>query len=224
MSPLLSNILLDELDKELERRGHKFCRYADDQNVYVRSKRAGDRVYSSIKQFLETKLKLRVNDVKSAVAKVHERKFLGYRILGDGTLSVAPESLVRAKDKVRRLTKRNRGRSFEQVIRELNRYLKGWLNYFKLAEISSLWRTLDSWSRRKLRCYKLKQRKKCSAIRKLLMSLGVNERSARQLSSSGKGWWRLSCTHAVHRALTLSWFKQQGLVSLSDHWFKLVKA
>jgi len=224
LSPLLSNILLDELDKELESRGHKFCRYADDNNVYVHSKRAGERVYSSIKQFLETKLKLRVNDAKSAVAKVDERKFLGYRILGNGALSVAPESLVRAKVKIRLLTKRNRGRSFEQVIRELNRYLKGWLNYFKLAEINSLWRTLDSWIRRKLRCYKLKQRKKCSSIRKFLMSLGVDERSARQISSSGKGWWRLSRTHAVHRALTLSWFKEQGLVSLSEHWFKLVKA
>ncbi|MEO1857468.1 MAG: group II intron reverse transcriptase/maturase [Rubritalea sp.] len=224
LSPLLSNILLDELDKELERRGHKFCRYADDVNVYVHSKRAGERVYLSMKQFLETKLKLRINDAKSAVAKVQERKFLGYRILGDGSLSVAPESLKRAKDKIRQLTRRNRGRSFEQVIRELNRYLKGWLNYFKLAEFIKLWERLDSWIRRKLRCYKLKQRKKCSPIRKFLISLGVDERSARQISSSGKGWWRLSRTYTVHRALTVSWFKQQGLVSLSVHWSKLVKA
>jgi RNA-directed DNA polymerase len=164
LSPLLSNILLDELDKELEQRGHKFCRYADDVNVYVHSKRAGERVYLSMKQFLETKLKLRVNEAKSAVAKVKERKFLGYRILGNGALIVAPESLQRAKDKIRQLTKRNRGRSFEQVIRELNRYLKGWLNYFKLAEFIVLWQRLDSWIRRKLRCYKLKQRKKCSPI------------------------------------------------------------
>ena len=224
LSPLLSNILLDELDKELERRGHKFCRYADDVNIYVKSERAGERIYLSLKQFLETRLKLRVNDAKSAVAKVQERKFLGYRILNDGSLSVAPESLQRAKDKIRRLTWRNRGRSLELVIRELNRYLKGWLNYFKLAEVKSLWRTLDSWIRRKLRCYKLKQRKNCSSIRKLLVSLGVSERYARQISSSGKGWWRLSRTQAVHQALTVSWFKEQGLTSLSEYWFKLVKA
>ena len=176
LSPLLSNILLDELDKELERRGHKFCRYADDQNIYVRSKRAGERVYESIKQFLETKLKLKVNEEKSAVALVRDRKFLGYRILNDGKLTVAPKSIRRVKDKIRSLTGRSRGRSLVQVIKELNSSLLGWLNFYKLAEGRGLLTELDSWIRRKLRCYRLKQRKRGSSISKFLMGLGVSKR------------------------------------------------
>src|SRR3990167_4215957 len=120
LSPLLSNIMLDELDKELEKRGHRFCRYADDCNVYVRSAKAGYRLMESITQFLEGRLKLKVNRLKSAVACVNERKFLGYRLQGDGRLTIAPESIVRLKDKIRQKTKRNRGRSFELVIKELN--------------------------------------------------------------------------------------------------------
>lgn len=222
LSPLLSNILLDELDKELERRGHKFCRYADDQNTYVRSKRAGERVYASIKLFLEKKLKLKVNEEKSAVAPVRERKFLGYRLLNDGKLTIAPKTLERLKDKIRQLTKRNRGRSLEQVIGELNSYLNGWINYFRLASAKSLLVDMDSWIRRKLRCYKLKQKKRGSSIIKLLMGLGVSEKEARQIGSSGKGWWRLSLTYAVHRALDNEWFKQQGLINLQDIWLRLL--
>lgn len=222
LSPLLSNILLDELDKELERRGHKFCRYADDQNIYVRSKRAGERVYASLKQFLETKLKLKVNDEKSALALVEERKFLGYRLLNDGKLTIAPKTLERAKDKIRRLTQRNRGRSLDQVLRELNSYLNGWLNYFKLAHAKSLMGKLDSWIRRKLRCYKLNQRKRGPSIAKLLMSLGIDEIKSRKLGSSGKGWWRLSRTQAVHRALNNDWFKQKGLINLQETWVRLL--
>lgn len=222
LSPLLSNILLDGLDKELERRGHKFCRYADDQNIYVKSKRAGERVYASIKQFLETKLKLKVNEEKSAVARVYDRKFLGYRLLNDGRLTVAPKSMQRVRDKIRKLTQRNRGRSLEQVIRELNSSLLGWLNFYKLAEWRSLWKELDSWIRRKLRCYRLKQRKRGSSIAKFLMSLGVSEKEARKIGSSGRGWWRLSLTHAVHRALDNAWFKEQGLISLEEQWVRLL--
>ena len=224
LSPLLSNILLDGLDKELERRGHKFCRYADDQNIYVKSTRAGERVYQSIKEFLETKLRLKVNDKKSAVAKVSDRKFLGYRLLDDGRLTVAPASIQRAKDKIRQLTWRSRGRRFEQVIKELNEYLRGWLGYYRLAESKSLWRSLDSWIRRKLRCYKLKQRKRGSSIRSLLMGLGVPEKESRQIGSSGKGWWRLSRTQAVHRALSNAWFESQGLINLKDRWDMLLTA
>lgn len=222
LSPLLSNILLDEVDKELERRGHKFCRYADDQNIYVRSRRAGERVYRSVKRFLETKLRLKVNDQKSAVALTKERKFLGYRIQTSGRLSVAPETIQRAKDKIRQLTWRSRGRSFELVIQQLNEYLQGWLNYYKLAESRSLWRELDSWIRRKLRCYKLKQKKKCSTISKYLMSLGVSEIEARQIGSSGKGWWRLSLTRALHRALDVKWFENQRLICLEKRWITLL--
>ena len=223
LSPLLSNILLDELDKELERRGHKFCRYADDQNIYVRSRRAGERVYASIKQFLEKKLKLKVNDKKSAVSLVGERKFLGYRIQNDGVLTVSPESVLRAKDKVRELTRRNRGVSLQRVIKELNTFLRGWLSYYRLAEWAGVWRDLDSWIRRKIRCYKLKLLKCGSAIRRCLMSLGTPEITAHRISSSGKGWWRRSRMEAVHRAFTNAWIKEQGLINLEERWETLLK-
>lgn len=222
LSPLLSNILLDEVDRELERRGHKFCRYADDQNIYVRSRQAGLRVYQSIKGFLETKLKLKVNEQKSAVALTRERKFLGYRIQTNGRLSVAPETIQRAKDKIRRLTWRSRGRSFELVTQQLNEYLLGWLNYYRLYESRGLWRRLDSWIRRKLRCYKLKQKKQGSTISKYLMSLGVSNIEARKIGSSGKGWWRLSRTRALHQALDREWFKNQKLISLEKRWVTLL--
>lgn len=224
LSPLLSNILLDEVDKELEKRGHKFCRYADDQNVYVRSRAAGERVFKSMKQFLEKKLKLKVNDQKSEVALVNERKFLGFQIQLDGQISMAPETIQRAKDKIRRLTWRSRGRSFDSVIEELNQYLRGWLGYYHLNANRRLWQGLDSWIRRKLRCYKLKQKKRCSTIAKYLMSLGVSEIEARQIGSSGKGWWRLSRTRALHRALNNAWFETQGLICLEEKWAQLLNA
>jgi RNA-directed DNA polymerase len=224
LSPLLSNILLDELDKELERRGHKFCRYADDQNIYVKTRRAGERVYESVKQFLEKKLKLKVNEQKSAVALVWERKFLGYRVQTDGRLSMAPETIRRAKDKIRELTRRNRGRSFELVIEQLNVYLRGWLNYYQLSNSRRTWQELDSWIRRKLRCYKLKLKKCGGTIANYLMSLGVSEIEARKIGSSGKGWWRLSLTRAAHRALDKDWFESQGLISLEERWVKLLNA
>lgn len=224
LSPLLSNILLDEVDKELERRGHKFCRYADDQNVYVRSRRAGARVFESIKQFLEKKLKLKINERKSAVALVNERKFLGFRIHLDGRVSIAPETTQRAKDKIRQLTWRSRGKSFEVVIAQLNQYLLGWIGYYHLSTWRSVWRELDSWIRRKLRCYKLKQKKRGSTISRYLMSLGVAEVEARKVGSSGKGWWRLSRTRALHRALDKAWFEEQGLICLEDRWAQLLKA
>lgn len=224
LSPLLSNILLDEVDKELEKRGHKFCRYADDQNVYVRSRLAGERVFKSMKQFLEKKLKLKVNDQKSGVALVNERKFLGFQIQLDGRISMAPETIQRAKDKIRRLTWRSRGRSFDNVVDELNQYLRGWLGYYHLNANRSVWQGLDSWIRRKLRCYKLKQKKRCSTIAKYLISLGVSEIEARQIGSSGKGWWRLSRTRALHRALNNAWFKTQGLICLEEKWAQLLNA
>ncbi len=224
LSPLLSNILLDEVDKELEQRGHKFCRYADDQNVYVRSKLAGERVFKSMKQFLEKKLKLKVNEQKSTVALVNERKFLGYRIELDGRITMAPETIQRAKAKIRQLTWRSRGRSFDSVVEQLNQYLRGWLGYYHLSSNRSLWQGFDSWIRRKLRCYKLKQKKRCKTIAKYLISLGVPEIEARKISSSGKGRWRLSRTRALHRALNNAWFKTQGLICLEEKWAQLLEA
>ena len=222
LSPLLSNILLDELDKELERRGHKFCRYADDQNIYVRSERAGKRVFDSVKKFLETKLKLKVNDKKSTVAKVNERKFLGYRIQGDGKLTVAPEALSRARDKIKQITRRNRGVSFEQVISDVNQFLTGWQSYFKLSVWLSMFRDLDAWIRRKLRCYKLKQKKRCYPIVKYLINLGIPVKQAWYIGGSSKGWWRLSHCPPVDRALNNEWFATEGLISLLERQTKLL--
>ncbi len=224
LSPILSNIMLDELDKELEKRGHRFCRYADDCNIYVRSEAAAIRVMESIQRFIEHRLKLTVNRSKSAATIVSERKFLGYRLLTNGLLTVAPESLQRFKDKIRALTKRNRGRCFESIIKELAPLIRGWVNYFKMAAMKSIVQKLDAWIRRKLRCYRLKQRKRCWPIRNWLISLGVNEREALKLGISSKGWWRLSKTPAIHYGMNNEWFnKHQGLLSLEGIYNQLGK-
>jgi RNA-directed DNA polymerase len=173
LSPLLANLLLDDLDWELARRGHTFCRYADDCNIYVRSQAAGERVLASVTAFLEGKLRLRVNREKSAVAHVSERKFLGYRLLGDGALAIAPKSIQRAKERIRQITRRNRGVSFERVIDEMNSFTTGWVTYFRYAKAKGALRELDSWLRRKLRCVRLKQRKRAVSIATFLQQLGV---------------------------------------------------
>lgn len=216
LSPLLSNILLDELDKELEKRGHNFCRYADDCNVYVKSLQSGRRVMKSLKHFLEKRLRLKVNAGKSGVSEVSENQFLGFRILQDGKVNISKQSVERVKRAIRHITKRNRGRSLEQVIAELNKKLDGWVNYFKLTDWPGQLRALDGWIRRKLRCYRLKQRKKYYAIVKFLMELGVSARSAYNTGRSGKGWWRLSATPALQQAMSNAWFKQQGLINLEQ--------
>ena len=221
LSPLLANIVLDELDKELEARGHSFCRYADDVNVYVTSERAGKRVLASLKDFLEKKLRLEVNMNKSACAPVNQRQFLGYRLLRDGNLVMAPKSLQRMKRKVRELTYRNSGRSLEYVIFKLTQYLRGWFHYFKLAQAKSRFKALDSWIRRRLRCYRLKQRKRCWSIVQWLKKLGVPEYLAWRLGKSSKGWWRLSHNPIINQALPNRWFKQKGLFSLFDAYVKL---
>ncbi|MGV8948682.1 MAG: group II intron reverse transcriptase/maturase [Candidatus Paracaedibacter sp.] len=215
LSPLMSNLLLDDLDKELESRGHKFCRYADDCNIYVRSLRSGERVLRSVKEFLERVLRLKVNESKSGCSSVEERQFLGYRLLCDGRLVIAKQSVERVKDKIRTIARRNRGVSLEKVILELNGRLRGWVNYFQLTELPSDLRNLDSWVRRKLRCYRLKQRKRRWPIAKFLMNLGVPAHSAWPLAKSGKGWWRLSGSIPVHHAMDNVWFEQQGLISLT---------
>jgi len=189
LSPLMSNLLLDDLDKELERRGHKFCRYADDCNIYVSSPGAGERVMVSVTKFLANRLKLKVNEAKSGCSLVSERQFLGYRLLEEGKLVIAEHSIDRLKEKVRRITKRNRGVSLETVITELNKILRGWVNYFQLTQWPSQLRRLDEWIKRKLRCYRLKQRKRVWPIAKFLISLGVPAQSAWSLAKSGKGFY-----------------------------------
>jgi RNA-directed DNA polymerase len=221
LSPLLANLLLDDLDKELERRGHRFCRYADDCNIYVRTKRAGERVMASVGRFLEERLRLRVNPEKSAVAYVEERQFLGYRLLRGGRLGIAPRSLERAKRRIRAITRRNRGISLKQMIRELNGFVAGWVTYFRYAACKTMLRRLDEWIRRKLRCVRLKQCKRPKAIATFLRRLGVPGWSARQLAGSGCGWWRKAGTPQAHQAMSIAWFRAQGLTSLSERYAAL---
>jgi len=221
LSPLLSNLLLDDLDKELERRGHRFCRYADDCNIYVRSQAAGERVMASVTAFLQRKLRLRVNREKSAVAPVWERKFLGHRLLAGGRLGLAPESLKRVKARIRRITRRNRGISLDGMVHELNSFLTGWVTYFRYAECRSHLRSLDEWTRRKLRCVRLKQRKRAKPIADFLQGLGVPEWRAWLLAGSGKGWWRLSGSPQAAEAMSLTWFRDQGLITLTDRYAQL---
>jgi RNA-directed DNA polymerase len=214
LSPLLANLLLDDLDQLLDNRGHRFCRYADDCNIYVRSLAAGQRVMESVTRFLEGKLKLRVNREKSAVAPVGEGKFLGHRLLLNGKLGISPKSVNRAKERIRQITSRNRGVNFAQVIVELNLFLVGWLTYYRFAAFRAELTRMDEWIRRRLRCYRLKQRKRGKSISGLLWKLGVSAASASRVGSSGKGPWRIADCPPVHRALSLRWFHSQGLVSL----------
>ncbi|MBV8398578.1 MAG: group II intron reverse transcriptase/maturase [Acetobacteraceae bacterium] len=217
LSPLLANLLLDDLDKELERRGHRFCRYADDCNIYVRSRAAGERVMASLVAFLEGKLRLKVNQAKSAVAAVVERSFLGHRLLPGGRLGLAPKSLDRAKDRLRRITRRNRGIALEQMIAQVNSFTTGWVTYFRHAACKGALRDLDEWLRRKLRCVRLKQCKRAKPTVDFLVRCGVPVWRAWLLALSGKGWWRRSGTPQANEAMTLQWFAQAGLVSLQAH-------
>jgi len=218
LSPLLANLLLDDLDQELKRRGHRFCRYADDCNIYVQSRAAGERVMASVTQFLETKLKLRVNREKSAVAYIEERKFLGHRLLSGGRLGIAPKSLERAKDRIRQITRRNRGISLDRMIRELNLFLTGWVNYFRHAACKSHLTALDGWVRRKLRCVRLKHCKRTYSIMDFLHRQGVSLRQAWCTALSGKGWWRLAGTPAATQAMSNQWFASLGLVNLVERY------
>ena len=221
LSPLLANLLLDDLDKELERRGHCFCRYADDCNIYVRTQVAGERVMNSITGFLEERLHLRVNRAKSAVAYVEERQFLGYRLLRGGRLGLAPRSLKRVKQRIRTITRRNRGVSLERMIQELKGFLTGWVTYFRYAECKAHLRRLDEWIRRKLRCVRLKQCKRPKAIYDFLRRLGVSKRSARKLAGAGRRWWRIAKTPQAHQAMNKAWFESLGLVSLVQRYVAL---
>lgn len=224
LSPLLANILLDDLDKELEKRGHRFCRYADDCNIYVKSEAAGQRVMASVTEFLEQRLKLKVNRQKSAVGHVSERKFLGHRLLASGELGVAPQSQERLKDNLRELTSRSAGQSLWEVIEQVNQKLTGWIEYFQLARMKGFMQEIGQWMRRRLRCLRLKQCKRTHAIARFLMSLGENERSAWMLALSGKGWWRLADTPQAHRAMDLRWFKDTGLIDPEAVYLAVRKA
>ncbi len=221
LSPLLSNIVLDELDKELESRGHCFVRYADDFSIFVRSQRASERVKESVSAYLTNKLKLKVNQEKSVCCESKDTQFLGHTILNDGTLIISGESVKRLKEKVRIITRRNRGRSLAEIVAGLTPVLRGWLNYFKGAKSQRALRNLDSWIRRKLRCYRLKQCKGTITLQRFLKSQGVESWQSWILALSGKGWWRKSGCPQAHQAMNLDWFERLGLYNMSVNYQSL---
>jgi RNA-directed DNA polymerase len=216
LSPLLSNLMLDVLDKELERRGHCFVRFADDCNIYVRSQRAGERVMTSIEPFLAKRLKLKVNKAKSAVAKPSVRKFLGFSFTGGKKprRRIAPQAIARFKAKVRELTRRTRGRSLSQIAKELSCYLIGWRAYFGFCETPSVLRELDRWVRRRLRAIAWKQWKRGSTRFARLRRRGVGRDLAAQTAGSPSGPWRLSNSPALTIALPNAFFRLLGLATV----------
>ena len=216
LSPLLSNILLDNLDKELERRGHRFCRYADDCNVYVKSTKAGERVMASLTRFLEKKLRLKVNGMKSAVAAPWMRKFLGYSMTRQKIprLKVAPESVRRLKAQIKVILRKGRGRAIPRVITDLAPLLRGWMEYFRLVSVKAAFELLDEWIRRKLRCLVWRQWKTPRTRAKRLMERGIQQVRAYTSAFNGHGpWWNAGASH-MNNAVPVKWFAQQGLVSL----------
>jgi len=218
LSPLLSNLMLDVLDKELEERGHRFVRYADDCNIYVRSRRAGERVMASTERFLAKRLKLTVNKAKSAIAKPSVRKFLGFSFTGgkDPRRRIAPQALARFKAKARELTRRTRGRSLEQIVKELAVYLIGWRGYFGFCQTPSVLHSLDAWLRRRLRAIAWKQWKRGRRRFAELQRRGVGRDLAAQTAGSPHGPWRLSHSPALSVAMSNAYFRLLGLPSVAD--------
>jgi len=220
LSPLLSNIVLDELDKELEKRGHKFVRYADDCNIYVKSKRAGERTMASVQQFIEGKLRLKVNEKKSAVDRPWKRKFLGFSFTSseEPKVRIARESIKRMKKKVREITSRKMPYPMEYRIEKLNQYLIGWCGYFALADTKSIFGKLDSWIRRRLRMCLWKSWKKPKTKIRNLIKLGVPSWKAYEWGNSRKGYWRISKSPILHKTLGNSYWSNQGLKSLQKRY------
>ncbi len=219
LSPLLSNIILDDLDKELQRRGHAFCRYADDCNIYVRSQRAGERTMKSVSRFLEKKLKLRVNQNKSAIGRPWKRKFLGYAttIEKKTRLNIAKESVKRFKKAVKEIFRRGRGCNIGRFIKdELNPLLRGWANYFRLNQVKAVIEMLDGWIRRKLRCMLWRQWKRFHTRKRKLKARGLSEEQAGISAGNGRGaWWNSGASH-MNRALPKRYFDTIGLVVLRE--------
>jgi RNA-directed DNA polymerase len=218
LSPFLSNILLDDLDKELESRQHKFCRYADDCNIYVHTQRAGERVKESITIFLNKRLKLKVNEAKSAIDRPWKRKFLGYTMTMDKSsrLRASEQSIMRFKDTLRAILRRGRGRHIEWLVsEELNPVIRGWGNYFSLSRVKKIPEELDFWIRRKLRCILWRQMKRTRTRARRMMNRGLKEAQSWVSASNGRGpWWNAGASH-MNEAYPVSYFNRLGLVSLT---------
>ena len=219
LSPLLANIMLDELDKELEKRRHKFCRYADDNNVYVKSKRAGIRVMESMIKLIENKLKLKVNKDKSAVDFVSKRKFLGFSFYfakGGAEIRIHEKSIKRFKDKIKFYTNRNIGISMESRLKKLNQIMMGWINYYGIANAVAKLKELDKWIRRRLRACIWKQWKKISTRHRNLVKLGINKYKAWEYANTRKGYWRISKSPILSKSLNNKYLESLGFVSLTQ--------
>ena len=224
LSPLLSNIILDELDKELETRGHRFCRYADDCNIYVKSRRAGERVLKSITKFLEQKLKLKVNTEKSAVSSPTRRKFLGYSFYyskGKTSFRVHDKSYERLKEKIRKITNRNISMNFNYRIRKLNEIIVGWVNYFKLADMKIKLLELDQWIRRRLRACVWKTWKKTITRFNNLVKLGIPKNKSWEYANTRKGYWRISNSPILSKTITNQRLINHGFKSLSSQYERI---
>ncbi|VEF49344.1 transposase [Bacillus freudenreichii] len=223
LSPLLSNIVLDELDKELEKRGHAFVRYADDCNIYVNTQKAGSRVMASLTSFIEGKLKLKVNQGKSAVDRPWKRKFLGFSFTSgkEPKVRIAKESIKRMKQKIRDITSRKKPYPMEYRIEKLNQYLMGWCGYFALADTPSIFIRLDSWIKRRLRMCRWKEWKQPKTKMRKLIGLGVPKWQAYEWGNSRKGYWRISKSPILHKTLGNSYWSTQGLKSLISRYESL---
>ena len=224
LSPLLSNIMLDELDKELEKRGHKFCRYADDCNIYIKSKRAGERVMDSITDFIEGKLKLRVNREKSAVDRPWKRKFLGFTLnlmFGKAYSSISKNSLKRHKEKLKDILSRSKPIPLEQRINKINQVNIGWINYYGVAKCKGIVGQLDKWIRQRLRMCIWKQWKKVRTRYRNLKKLGLTHCQAIKFANTRKGYWRIANSAVLNTTLTNQFFTDLGLKSLTRQYIKI---
>lgn len=229
LSPLLSNIMLDVLDDELEKRGHKFCRYADDCNIYVRSERAGKRVIKSVRKFIENRLRLRINAEKSAVANPADCKFLGFTSYTktDGTIGIklSVKSRMRLKTRLKEMTARSNGDSITERIKRLNRYLMGWLNYYMPADIKTMLNDTLKWLRRRIRMCLWKSWKNIKCRYDNLRKLGLNDDYARKFANSRKGYWRIAGSHILSRTVTNRYITNDlGLIDIVGYYLKLRNA
>jgi len=227
LSPLLSNILLDDLDKELEQRGHRFCRYADDCNIYVGSQRAGERVMASLTRFLRERLKLTVNPKKSAVDRPWNRKFLGFSLTvhRDCRVRVAPQAVARFKDALRQKFREGRGRNVRAFLKSLKPKLQGWASYFSVAETRQVFEDLDQWLRRKVRCMEWRKWKKPRTRMRKLTALGLERGRARESAFNGRGpWWNAGASH-MNAVLPTACLRKLGLISVLDEviWFTTLR-
>lgn len=224
LSPLLSNIILDELDKELEKRGHRFCRYADDCNIYVKSKRSGERVMENITRFIEGKLRLKVNINKSAVERPWKRKFLGFTLgimFGKAYSSISKQSVRKHKDKLREILSRSKPMTLEQRIIKLNQVNIGWINYYGIAKCKGIVAQLDKWIKQRLRMCIWKQWKKVKTRYKNLKKLGLNHYQAIKFANTRKGYWRVANSAILNTTLTNQFFDDLGLKSLTRQYIKI---